>query len=39
VVGGLLAGVLGIAAYGLIGQIIIATLGAILCLWVWRRMR
>ena len=39
VVGGLLAGVIGIAAYGPIGQIIIATLGAILCLWVWQRIR
>jgi len=39
VVGGLLAGVFGIGAYGLIGQIIIATLGAILCIWVWQRIR
>lgn len=39
VVGGFLAGLLGIAAYGLIGEIIVATLGAILCIWVWQRMR
>ena len=39
VVGGLLAGLVGISAYGLLGEIIIATLGAILCLFVWQRMR
>jgi uncharacterized membrane protein YeaQ/YmgE (transglycosylase-associated protein family) len=39
VVGGLLAGLVGIGAYGVIGEIIIATLGAILCIWVWQRMR
>ena len=39
VVGGLLAGLLGLGAYNLIGEIIIATLGAILCIFVWQRMR
>jgi uncharacterized membrane protein YeaQ/YmgE (transglycosylase-associated protein family) len=39
VVGGLLAGLVGIGASGLIGQIIIATVGAIICLWVWQRIR
>jgi uncharacterized membrane protein YeaQ/YmgE (transglycosylase-associated protein family) len=39
VVGGLLAGLLQLGATGLIGQIIIATLCAIICLYVWRRMR
>ncbi len=39
VVGGLLAGLLGLGAYNLIGQIIIATLGAVLCIWIWQRMR
>jgi uncharacterized membrane protein YeaQ/YmgE (transglycosylase-associated protein family) len=39
VVGGLLAGLVGIGAYGLIGQIIIATVGAVICLWVWQRIR
>ncbi len=39
VVGGFIAGLIGIGAGGIIGQIIIATLGAILCLWVWRRVR
>jgi len=38
-VGGLLAGLLGIAAYGLIGQTIVATVGAIICIWVWQRIR
>ena len=33
VVGGFLAGLLGIGAYGLLGEIVIATLGAILCIW------
>ena len=39
VVGGLLAGLVGIGATGLAGQIIIATVGAIICLWVWQRIR
>jgi len=39
VVGGFIAGLIGIGAGGIIGQIIIATLGAILCIWVWRRIR
>jgi uncharacterized membrane protein YeaQ/YmgE (transglycosylase-associated protein family) len=39
VVGGLLAGLLGMGASNIIGAIIIATLGAILCLFVWQRMR
>jgi uncharacterized membrane protein YeaQ/YmgE (transglycosylase-associated protein family) len=39
VVGGFLAGLLGIGAYGLLGEIVIATLGAILCIYIWIRMR
>ena len=39
VVGGFIAGLIGIGAYGIIGQIIVATLGAILCLWIWQRVR
>ena len=39
VVGGLLAGLLGLGAYNLIGEIIIATVGAIVCILVWQRMR
>lgn len=33
VVGGLLAGLLGLGAYNMIGKIIIATIGAIICIW------
>jgi uncharacterized membrane protein YeaQ/YmgE (transglycosylase-associated protein family) len=39
VVGGFLAGLIGLGAYNLIGEIIIATLGAILCIYIWQRMR
>ena len=35
VVGGLLAGLLQLGATGLIGEIIIATIGAIVCILVW----
>jgi uncharacterized membrane protein YeaQ/YmgE (transglycosylase-associated protein family) len=34
VVGGLLAGLLGLGAYNIIGEIIIATIGAIICILV-----
>jgi len=36
VVGGLLAGLLGLGAYNIIGEIIIATIGAIICILVWQ---
>src|SRR4029078_10360128 len=39
VVGGFLAVLRGIGAYGLLGEIVIATLGAILCIYIWIRMR
>ena len=39
VVGGLLAGLLGLGAYNVIGEIIIATIGAIVCILVWQRIR
>jgi uncharacterized membrane protein YeaQ/YmgE (transglycosylase-associated protein family) len=39
VVGGLLAGLLGLGAYNVIGEIIIATIGAIICILVWQRIR
>lgn len=39
VVGGLLGGVVGITASNLLGQVIIATAGAVLCIWLWQRMR
>jgi hypothetical protein len=38
-VGGLLGGLVGITASNIIGQVIIATAGAALCIWLWRRMR
>ena len=37
--GGLLGGLVGITASNIIGQVIIATAGAALCIWLWRRMR
>ncbi|MBZ0162667.1 MAG: GlsB/YeaQ/YmgE family stress response membrane protein [Notoacmeibacter sp.] len=36
-VGGTLAGVLGIAFYGFLGNLVVATLGAILILWLFGR--
>lgn len=39
VVGGLLGGFIGITASNIVGQIIIATAGAALCIWLWQRMR
>ena len=38
-VGGSLATLLDIAFYGWLGNLIVATVGAILLLWVWRRFR
>lgn len=38
-VGGTLAGVLGIAFYGFLGNLVIATLGAILILWLFGRFQ
>jgi uncharacterized membrane protein YeaQ/YmgE (transglycosylase-associated protein family) len=38
-VGGLLATLLNVAFYGWLGNLIVATVGAILLLWVWRRLR
>ena len=37
-VGGLLLDSLGIDAYGTIGSIISATLGAVVFLWLWRKL-
>ena len=37
-VGGLLLDSLGISAYGTIGSIISATLGAVVFLWLWRKL-
>ena len=38
-VGGSLTTLLNIAFYGWLGNLIVATVGAILLLWVWRRFR
>jgi uncharacterized membrane protein YeaQ/YmgE (transglycosylase-associated protein family) len=38
-VGGTLAGLLNIEFYGWLGNLIVASLGAILVLWLWRRFR
>lgn len=38
-VGGTLAGVLGIAFYGFLGNLVVATLGAILILWLFGRFQ
>jgi uncharacterized membrane protein YeaQ/YmgE (transglycosylase-associated protein family) len=38
-VGGSLATLLNIVFYGWVGNLIVATVGAILLLWVWRRLR
>jgi uncharacterized membrane protein YeaQ/YmgE (transglycosylase-associated protein family) len=37
-VGGALAGLLGIQFYGWLGNLILAALGAVLILWVWRSL-
>ncbi len=39
VVGGFLARLVGIVAFGLVGQVIIATLGVILCIFLWCKFR
>lgn len=38
-VGGFLAQLLGLTAYNVVGEVVVATLGAILCLYVWQRIR
>jgi len=38
-VGGSLAGALGIQFYGFLGSLIVASVGAVLVLFVWQRMR
>ena len=38
-VGGTLAGLLNIEFYGWLGNLIVASIGAVLLLWVWRRVR
>ena len=38
-VGGTLANVLNVEFYGWLGNLIVASIGAILILWIWRRVR
>lgn len=38
-VGGSLAGLLNISFYGFLGSLIVATVGAIIVLWVWGRVQ
>ncbi len=38
-VGGTLAGLVNIEFYGWLGNLIVASVGAVLLLWVWRRVR
>jgi uncharacterized membrane protein YeaQ/YmgE (transglycosylase-associated protein family) len=38
-VGGTLAGVLNIQFYGWLGNLIVASIGAILLIWIWRSIR
>jgi len=38
-VGGSLAGLLDIEFYGWLGNLLVATIGAVLLLWIWRRFR
>jgi uncharacterized membrane protein YeaQ/YmgE (transglycosylase-associated protein family) len=37
--GGFIARLLGLTAYNVVGEVVVATLGAILCLYVWQRIR
>jgi uncharacterized membrane protein YeaQ/YmgE (transglycosylase-associated protein family) len=38
-IGGFIAKLLGLTAYNLIGEVVVATAGAIVCLFVWQRIR
>ena len=38
-VGGFVAQLFGLTAYNVVGEVVVATLGAILCLYVWQRIR
>ena len=39
VVGGFVFGLLGLYSYGLVGQLVIATAGAVILIWLVRRLR
>jgi len=38
-VGGFIARLLGLTAYNVIGEVVVATTGAIICLFIWQRIR
>ncbi len=38
-IGGFIAKLLGLTAYNVIGEVVVATAGAIACLFVWQRIR
>jgi len=38
-IGGFIAKLLGLTAYNVIGEVVVATAGAIICLFVWHRIR
>ena len=38
-IGGFIAKLLGLTAYNVIGEVVVATAGAIICLFVWQRTR
>jgi uncharacterized membrane protein YeaQ/YmgE (transglycosylase-associated protein family) len=38
-IGGFIAKLLGLTPYNLIGEVVVATAGAIVCLFVWQRIR
>ena len=37
-IGGFIAKLLGLTAYNVIGEVVVATAGAIICLFVWQRV-
>ena len=38
-IGGFIAKLLGLTAYNVIGEVVVATVGAIICLFIWQRIR
>src|SRR4026207_984041 len=38
-IGGFIAKLLGLTAYNVIGEVVVATIGAIICLFIWQRIR
>ncbi len=39
IVGGLVFGAIGLVAYGIVGRLVIATAGAVMLIWLVRRLR